>query len=136
VREEDVDHLIVHYMQPHHPFLSAPGLDKGSYIGSGDRERRKRSKTVWERLRDSEIGEDTVWHAYQANLRLVLEDVELLVENVHADCAVITSDHGNAGESGISRHHAGVYLAAELYDSEEVSSDVVDERLRDLGYLR
>jgi hypothetical protein len=46
-RKETPDRLIVHYMQPHHPFLDAPEMDRGSRIAPGDREREKQSKTVW-----------------------------------------------------------------------------------------
>jgi hypothetical protein len=92
-REENSKRLIVHYMQPHCPFISRPELTKGKV-----RERfgRQEWRDVWEKLRDREVDHDEVWEGYRANLELVLNEVAVLLRNVEADIAVVTSDHGNA----------------------------------------
>lgn len=77
-REKSADRLIVHYMQPHEP-----------YVVDGE---------VWkDPLDDLQAGNATrqeVWDAYLDNLRSVLDNVELLLENVTADKVVISADHG------------------------------------------
>ncbi|QIB74229.1 hypothetical protein G3I44_07925 [Halogeometricum borinquense] len=155
-RETDVDSMIVHYMQPHHPFIPAPELDQGSYIAPNDEERQKQSRTIWEQLRMGDVDKEVVWREYRNNLRHVLEDVELLLENIDGDVAVITSDHGNAiGEYGIYGHPPGTpidsivtvpWYETTAVDEEShsptpnatnsnVTSEEVTERLQDLGYF-
>lgn len=93
---------IVHYMQPHFPALSNPGLG-----GKIDRERNVWINSVWEQLEEDELDRSTVWEAYRQNLREVLDEVSLLLENVDAERVVITADHGNGfGEDGIYGHPA------------------------------
>lgn len=107
------DRLLVHYMQPHWPFLEAPetsageGMDLGGFVGGDERYSAWENdpNDVWERFRRGEVSEAVVWRGYLDNLRLVLRDVELLLENFDAERAVVTSDHGNAmGEWGIYGH--------------------------------
>ena len=99
-REYEYDRMIVHYMQPHFPSVPEPlgsGIDIETF-GEG-------WKSVWGRLRDGDLDRQTVWDSYEANLRYVLEDVELLLENLDAESVVVTADHGNAfGEDGLYGH--------------------------------
>jgi hypothetical protein len=154
-REGPPDRVVVHYMQPHAPFLSAPEL--GTDLGTPEEGFGEVSeqKTVWQRLRDGEVSRDRVWEAYRENLRSVLDDVNLLLSNVDADRVVITADHGNAlGEFGIWGHPDYVPLRAvkrvpwvltEAVDTgshepeewQPVSANESDlqQRLRDLGYV-
>jgi hypothetical protein len=106
------DRLLVHYMQPHWPFLRAletsggEGLDLGGFVDDGQYSAWENDPDdVWERLRRGLVSGTEVWEGYLDNLRLVLDDVELLLENYDAERAVISSDHGNAmGEWGIYGH--------------------------------
>ncbi|WP_147439952.1 LTA synthase family protein [Haloarcula sp. Atlit-7R] len=156
-RTNDFDRLIVHYMQPHHPFISIPDVDRGTYIEAGDEDRVQRTETIWEQLQSGELTEDFVWHHYAENLRCVLNDVALLLDNIDADSAVITSDHGNAiGEYGVYGHLANVPLpclvdvpwyrttandagdydpGSSREDRENLTSNDVKDRLADLGYM-
>ena len=100
-REESFDRMIVHYMQPHHPFVTDP-MDKGI-------PRNEFSSTpwdnVWHKLRRGEVDHEAVWSGYRDNLRYVLDSVADLLENVDADRVRITADHGNLlGEWGIYAH--------------------------------
>ncbi|WP_096396142.1 hypothetical protein [Halorubrum trapanicum] len=106
-RERDPDRLVVHYMQPHHPFVPDPldgddGLARtGSHSNAGN---------PWVLLRRGEVSVERVWAAYEANLRHVLGEVESLAANVDGRIAV-TADHGNCfGEWGLYGHpmHAPV----------------------------
>jgi len=101
-RSESPERMILHYMQPHYPFVPSPGLDHGIDI---DRFGELPWDNVWDRLRKGELNQEDVWEGYAANLRYVLEDIELLLSNFDANNVVITSDHGNAlGEWGIYGH--------------------------------
>ncbi|WP_026046163.1 hypothetical protein [Halorubrum sp. T3] len=106
-RERGPDRLVVHYMQPHHPFVPEPldgddGLARtGSHSNAGN---------PWVLLRRGEVSVERVWAAYEANLRHVLGEVESLAANVDGRIAV-TADHGNLfGEWGLYGHpmHAPV----------------------------
>lgn len=99
-RETNPDRLLVHYMQPHHPFVPSPELSED--VGFED---ETTWNHIWERLRAGDVTEERIWEAYRKNLEYVLDDVELLLNNVDAETAIITSDHGNAlGEFGIYGH--------------------------------
>lgn len=144
--------LVIHYMQPHYPFVDQP-MDEGMSLdtfGSQD------TDTVWDKLRRGKIAKQDVWERYRDNLKYVLEDVELLVQSVDSTNVVITADHGNAlGEYGVYGHpgyaplpsikrvpwvqstatDTGDYdpkTKAELMVSQ--TSEDVEERLQDLGY--
>jgi hypothetical protein len=100
-RERDPDRLVVHYMQPHHPFVADPltgdeGMARTSDHSSG--------ANPWVLLRRGELTTERVWEAYEATLRGVLPEVETLVANVEGRVAV-TADHGNLfGEWGLYGH--------------------------------
>jgi len=100
-RDRDPDRLVVHYMQPHHPFVPDPlsGDDGMARTGS-----HSNSENPWVLLRRGAVTTDRVWVAYEANLRYVLRSVETLLENVSGRVA-ITADHGNLfGEWGLYGH--------------------------------
>lgn len=130
---------IVHYMQPHTP-----------YVGDDDP-----PEDALQRLQAGEVSRTEVWDAYLDTLRLVLDDVALLLENVDADRVVITADHGEAmGEWGFHSHNVAcpqpvvrkvpwVVTSASDEGTHEPSLEPPDEtveadtrsQLEDLGYL-
>lgn len=88
--------LIVHFMQPHAPFIGELGR---ALVGGGwtmDRAVEEREAGIWNQLRDpsNKIDLDKVWEAYEENLRLVLDEVVPLIEAWDGK-SVITTDHGN-----------------------------------------
>ncbi|MFC5971143.1 hypothetical protein ACFPYI_07335 [Halomarina salina] len=86
-REEHPDaRLIVHFCQPHYPFLSAPELQFDGSDGG--------PSNVWQALRQGKAALDDVWEAYAENLRYVLEVAEPLAEEF-GERTVLTADHGN-----------------------------------------
>ncbi len=100
-REREPDRLVVHYMQPHHPFVPEPlsGDDGMARTGSHSSE-----SNPWILLRRGDVSAEAVWSAYEANLRYVLPEVATLVEDV-AGRVAITADHGNLfGEWGLYGH--------------------------------
>jgi hypothetical protein len=97
-RSLDPDRLIVHYMQPHEPHI-------GEEHGLG--------QSVFVPLRKGEITREEAWDSYIENLRLVLDELEVLLTNVDAEKVVITADHGEAfGEFGFYAHQIGCPLPA------------------------
>ena len=149
-RERDFDRLVVHYMQPHHPFVTNP-MDKGL-------PRDEFSSTpwdnVWHKLRRGQVDRQVVWDAYADNLRYVLDQVAVLLENVDAERAVVTSDHANLmGEFGLYAHpdyvpiptlkrvpwcvtsaeDTGSFDAGEAEGRRDLNMSV-DEQLEHLGY--
>ncbi|WP_306052630.1 hydrolase [Natronococcus wangiae] len=101
-REHDYGRLVVHYMQPHFPSVPDPLTDGMNAETLGDGEGWD---SPWHRLRRGELDRDALWSSYRENLRYVLRDVALLLENLDADRVVISADHGNtAGEWGVYGH--------------------------------
>lgn len=105
--ELDIDRLVVHYMQPHTPFLTRPQWfgDSRNLDAFGEPNRDDdNERDVWLRVRDGELSQSEVWGAYLDNLRWVLNSIETLRHNCDATVA-ITSDHGQGlGEWGVWSH--------------------------------
>jgi hypothetical protein len=116
----------------------------------------------WNAVASGDVDVDMAWKAYRENLEIVLPTIEDLVGELRGK-TVVTSDHGNAfGESGLGSLYRPVYghppykhiretievpwlvshngerkriVADQLHgQSDDVSDDVVMERLSDLGY--
>lgn len=98
-REQELDRLILHYMQPHGPY--------GADAISENRKLEKYERRPLRFLRNT--GEfDTVWESYLNEIRFALDEVEIVLNNIDADRVVITADHGEAfGEYGIYGHTVG-----------------------------
>ena len=148
-RTTDCPHLIVHYMQPHAPFLHVDGKydSQNTVPGQG------KSQNVWEGLREGRYNQTEVWEDYGENLLLVLDEIQRLIRNIDGN-VVISADHGNAiGEFGVYGHPAYVPLPSlkrvpwvrlQAVDRETahpddpvtpgISNHDVEEHLRDLGY--
>lgn len=145
-RESNPDRLIAHYMQPHIPYIARA-------VGE-DRDPTEIEKYGWKLLESGDAEHDEVWELYEENLRFVLDELELLLENVDADDVVILADHGNAfGEHSIYGHPEGMllpcikrvpwvttvavdketYTPTGEYEQEEVAN--INDHLADLGYL-
>lgn len=158
-RSDKFDRVIIHYMQPHYPFIG--GLEDGATpIGKLDQETFGKvgdDLGMWDRVLLGELDSEEVLEAYDANLDYVMEDVRLLLKNIEGK-AVISADHGNAiGEWGQWGHrpqipHPGMRsvpwdvhhcIDEETYQpdtklkdtSQENVDDVVSSRLQELGYL-
>jgi len=144
--KESPERMIIHYVQPHHPFL---GIDRFEAVPFG----ADTKDTVVDALRKGKIDRDEFWSAYRKNLCAVLEDVELLLSNLDAEKVVLTSDHGDAlGEWGIYDHPVGClhpsvrkvpWVETEAKDTgeyepapltEEKETTPVEDQLRALGY--
>lgn len=153
-RKENSDKMIVHYMQPHVPFiddeLSNYKIDAENF---GDPENDNVNKTPWELYRESQIEYEELWEAYQNNLDVVLKSVNRLINNIDADSVLISSDHSNLiGEKRLYGHPKGIPLKElievpwveteaknrmnEEPDQYDVDTDdfCIDNQLEALGY--
>ncbi|GKZ15297.1 hypothetical protein [Haladaptatus sp. T7] len=92
---------IVHFMQPHTPFIGETQLDIDSRLTGGLRDMMLDESSemdfgfAWEALQDGEIEDGIFWEAYRDNLIRVLEEAIPLAEELPGK-TVITADHGNA----------------------------------------
>jgi hypothetical protein len=139
-RDSRCDRVVAHYMQPHDPYIGSDTLNSPGELY---------------RLNDGDVSRDELWDAYIDTLRLVLDDVELLLENYDAETVVITADHGEAfGEWGSAAHTIAfphpavrkvpwvVTTATDEHTHEpgeyerDVESFDKDQHLADLGYFR
>jgi len=92
------ERIVVHYVQPHAPFLHCIG--KYNSRGRG----KHSTQNVWHGLKEGQFDKDSVWEDYGKNLLRGLDEVQTVVENTDGKIA-ITSDHGNAfGEWGVYGH--------------------------------
>lgn len=142
--------LLVHYMQPHYPYLGDDN-DTLDLNRNGVREAVRSSSASWAEVRES----------YRANLRYVLESVERLVDGLEGK-TVISSDHGEMLGDRLSPvpvrwvgHPSGIYQDELLQvpwqvvsegprrkirsdpptsDERTVSEATVEQTLQDLGY--
>lgn len=115
--------LIIHYVQPHTPFIGERGREVNQTIGDGfwggkTFEERKEEKnineyeTIYIRLARGKLDANVedIKAAYIENLQIALEEVATFVEEVEGR-TVVSSDHGECfGEYGIYGHPSGVYI--------------------------
>lgn len=143
---------IIHYLQPHHPFLGPTGRENFTLQSSSLAEVIDEAKP--------EVSKQMVWKAYIENLEQVLTEVQDLIPTLEGK-TVITADHGEMlgdrhdfipmRDYG---HHEGIYNTPtvkvpwhiieaderkEIIEETPVENDptnqeVIDERLRNLGY--
>lgn len=95
--------FIIHYVQPHSPFIGNPKLGKGM--------NKDNPNFRWEKevIRGSTSIEE-VKEAYAGNLELVLKYVDKLIKRLDGK-VVVTSDHGEAfGEFGVYSHLPKMYV--------------------------
>lgn len=148
-RERNPPKIIVHYMQPHPPFIGFAPSNRQDPTTWDD---LHLDKTAWDQVRDGDLDRDVAWNAYVDNLRCVLDSIGLLLDNVHAETVAISADHGECvGEYGVYGHPDRIALDplrevpwvwttakdAETYTPETTRKDDEvsrDEKLSALGY--
>lgn len=155
-REFDPERTIIHYMQPHPPFVPFPDVDATEVTGPGIEVEGSGGKNVQEL--SAVYSREELWEFHMENLRYVLDDLVVLLQNLAAADVVISADHGQAlGEDGIWGHPGGSTLDSlrtvpwcktTATDSGEYDPDYrvgeaagteepelsVEEKLRHLGY--
>lgn len=105
-RTSSADRIVLHYIQPHAPFLHCLGKYDSLNVGSGN------TQQVWWGLENGEYDREEVWNDYGQNLLRGLDEVHTLVRNTEGK-VVITSDHGNGlGECGVYGHPPTTFIGA------------------------
>lgn len=100
--------MIVHYLQPHWPFigeikLSNDGVERWRERMMG-KTNEKRLDKIWIDFYAKKIRIDEIKEGYRSNLEYVMFHVEQLVKELQGKI-VITSDHGTSfGEMGFYAH--------------------------------
>jgi hypothetical protein len=103
-REFDPERTIIHYMQPHTPFVPFPDVTASQVTGPGIE--GNYGKNVPELA--EEYTREEIWKFHIENLRYVLDDIKTLLSNINGDRVVISADHGQAfGEEGVWGHPRG-----------------------------
>lgn len=98
--------LLVHFMQPHHPFVGSELVKEGI-----DQELGSNSETVWDLARQNKIEDGDLWEAYGQTLEYAWREVKELIGDLEGK-TLVTADHGNfVGERLMYAHPPG-------YDSE------------------
>ena len=98
-RQRDFDRLILQYHQPHTPWFSK-ALEENRPL--------KYHEYDWWNYYYETGDIDSIWEAYMSDLRYVLDDIEILLENLDAERVAITADHGESfGEYGVLGHKIG-----------------------------
>lgn len=89
--------IIAHYMQPHYPFIGPKGqkIEHRGYSPDSDSELIE-TGNVWRQLQFGTLNatREEVLAAYRENLRIVMENIEPLLDEITGK-VVITADHGN-----------------------------------------
>lgn len=114
-RQGEWDQLIIHYTLPHMPMI-ANALDWNSgeqsvdnLMSGPDEIRKLRKEEIGYRpYAYGEVSSEKAYQNFLDNLRLALDYVEILLENIDAERVVISADHGEAlGEWGLWDHEHG-----------------------------
>ncbi|MFO7968155.1 MAG: hypothetical protein R6U44_11205, partial [Archaeoglobaceae archaeon] len=92
--------IIVHFMQPHQPYIKDPYLDPYGYLRSFIREEGNKSpehmkRTPLKRAKAGELSFEEVYEAYKRNLEAVIPYAFSLARGLKGK-SVITADHGEA----------------------------------------
>ncbi len=105
--------MVVHFMQPHHPFIGDFSLEEDGYLGvirtAQGGLAPKAWQTVFQKLKDGVYTLDEVFRAYEDNLRLVLKELLPLLDIPGK--VIISADHGECfGEDGVVAHPRATYV--------------------------
>lgn len=107
-RNQNREKMILHYMQPHFPFVPCSNMHSGFSL---DDFADPSAEDIWTQLERGKYTREKVWNAYRANLEYILDELKLLLDNLDYENVIITSDHGNAlGEFGFYGHPESIHL--------------------------
>lgn len=98
--------IIIHFMQPHKPFIGSQLREEYDVDGIGRiTEQGSVERTEWDLGKEGIVSDDRLWKAYRETLGYALEEIENFDWSGRT---VITSDHGNwVGERGLYDHPRG-----------------------------
>jgi hypothetical protein len=151
---KDASRMVVHYFQPHGPFIGSEKLKGHIEKYDSNVEGGAVEMGIWEAARSGDLSKSKLRNMYKSNLKRALAAVCELIRQTNFEKYVIIGDHGEAlGEYGKYYHsieHPKVRLVpwAIVEDVQDVAPDMweyttegrgvdkpAEERLRELGYL-
>lgn len=140
-RETDCERLMVHYNVPHLKYIAdALAWESGEtslqMLMNGPEAIRdlRPEERSYDPVRLGDVSPEVVKEAYRQNLRLALDYVGVLLQNVDADNVVITADHGELlGEHGLWGHPFG-YPFGPVKTVPWVRTSATDERTYESVY--
>lgn len=157
--------VVVHYMQPHYPFVpSNTVFDKGHLSSIDSAESVSEGENVWGKKFTNQLlaSRNELWSIYVENLDYVIKHVQTLMYAISGK-VVVTSDHGNyVGERASPipireyGHPRGLYddvvvqvpwletdrgkrrkvTTGDSRERKSVNSDLIHDRLQNLGYRK
>jgi hypothetical protein len=96
---------IVHFMQPHNPFIG--DFDLGHDVAGMGSPDEKQFRNVWVLGESQKLNSDTIVKAYESNIDYVIRFVDKLIADLDGKF-LITSDHGELlGDDGLYGHSYG-----------------------------
>lgn len=94
---------IIHFMQPHHPFINFDLAENGF----GDILKDDSYSNEWDLAMEGKISHRKVSEAYKNNIRYAVDNALKLLDFLSGK-TMLTSDHGNlVGENGLYHHPPG-----------------------------
>jgi len=115
-REHPDKRLIIHFMQPHRPYLGPTAdrlreqVDLIGYRNQGD------GLQIWGAVKERKVTRDDIKKAYSETLDIVLKSVEELLTDVDGK-TVITSDHGEMLGERVTPFTSRVWGHSEGFDT-------------------
>ncbi|MCF2238157.1 hypothetical protein KVP04_03310 [Halobacterium salinarum] len=155
-RADDAARMVVHYFQPHAPFIGERRPDLSRERSTIHDENVKIDEDVWDAVKSGSISTSELGQYYSSNLRRVLAAVSKLVSQTQFDRYVLIGDHGEAlGEYGGFAHSMEHPLVNKVpwaevettkdgcpsmweYDApteDETGTGTTRSRLKELGYI-
>lgn len=142
----DRDQLVVHYGQPHTPYIGTPQVLGYTESRSATPNRgAPTDRPIWERAQTGVLSDMELWLAYVGNaVRAVQSAIELVA--AWDGPVVATADHGEAlGEWGLYAHHRTPHPYRRLVPWAEITGiasrsvhdgdgGAIEDKLRALGY--
>jgi hypothetical protein len=131
--------MIIHYMQPHHPYIADKELlemDDGTYRGFEDIGTGRKQTTPLKLVKRGELPIERVKKAYEENLKAVMREVRRLERELPGR-VILTADHGEAfGEHGIYGHRGDLRIEALVKVPWVVLKDKTKRRTKELDVER
>jgi hypothetical protein len=142
----DRDKLVVHYNQPHSPYIGTPQLlghcnNESAKPAAG----RPNDEPIWHRVRAGEVSDAYLRMAYWGNAARAIEAAKPLVRE--RETVVATADHGEAlGEWGMYTHDRAPHPKRRVVPWQRIDGlanerkrakpfRTVNEKLEALGYV-
>ena len=92
---------VVHFMQPHVPFLN---YDHPEYLRRMNQSQRFKASRIWKAAEKGKVKKEKLIEMYRANVNFAFENIREEFKD-SGKKVVITSDHGNLlGEQGYFGH--------------------------------